>query len=125
MHRAAALNKQTPESVYAAVAGDLMKSADVTLASAEKRRFGSGALHVNHQIFAMLSSKNEFVVKLPKARVDALVASGCGRRFDAGRGRPMKEWFVAGPGTEADWIAFAKEAMAFVAGRSEPSPRSR
>ena len=40
----------------------------------------------------MVSSSGEFVVKLPKGRVDALVASGAGERFDANRGRPMKEW---------------------------------
>ena len=42
-------------------------------------------------LYAMLV-RGELVVKLPKARVDALVASGTARRFDAGRARPMKEW---------------------------------
>ncbi len=41
-----------------------------------KKGFCSGALKVNGKIFAMMSSKGEFVVKLPKARVDELVASG-------------------------------------------------
>jgi len=41
----------------------------------------------------MVASSDEFVVKLPKASVDALVATGAGERFDANRGQPMKEWF--------------------------------
>ena len=38
-----------------------------------RRGFGSGALKVNGKIFAMMSSKGKFVVKLPKKRVDDLV----------------------------------------------------
>jgi hypothetical protein len=56
--------------------------------------FGSGALKVNGKIFAMMSSKGQFVVKLSEERVNALIADGSGTRFDAGRGRPMKEWLV-------------------------------
>ena len=71
--------------------------------------FGSGALKVNGKIFAMISSKGEFVVKLSKERVNELVAAGKGSRFDPGRGRAMKEWLVV----TADptlWIPLAKEA---------------
>lgn len=75
--------------------------------------FGSGALKVKGKIFAMISSKGEFVVKLPKKRVDELVESGKGQRFDPGRGRLMKEWIVIRPGT-LNWIEHAKEACAFV-----------
>ena len=49
---------------------------DVTIGGG--KGFGSGALKVKGTIFAMMSSKNEFVVKLSKDRVDALVASGTG-----------------------------------------------
>src|SRR5438093_8077511 len=51
--------------------------------------FGSGALKVNGRIFAIMASTGEFVVKLSKARVDALVDAGDGERFDPGRGRQM------------------------------------
>lgn len=37
--------------------------------------FGSSALKVGGRIFAMLSSRGDFVIKLPRARVDALIAS--------------------------------------------------
>jgi hypothetical protein len=84
------------------------------------RRFGSSALKVNGKIFAMISSTGDFVVKLPAARVAALIASGQGKIFDAGRGRAMKEWLVVQAGSDAEWIRLADEALQFVA-----SPPSR
>jgi hypothetical protein len=75
--------------------------------------FGSGALKVNGKIFAMMSSRGEFVVKLPKERVDELAASGKGERFDPGRGRLMKEWVALSPAT-ANWVELAREACDFL-----------
>lgn len=72
----------------------------------------SSVLNVNGKIFAM-SRKGELVVKLPKERVDELVARRKGRRFDPGRGRIMKEWIVVPPGKE-DWLRITKEAYEFV-----------
>jgi hypothetical protein len=83
--------------------------------AAGAKGFGSGALKANGKIFAMVSSKGEFVVKLPKARVQALVVAKQGRYFDAGKGRPMKEWFVP-TGDKLSSVALAKEAHAFVVG---------
>ena len=77
--------------------------------------FGSSALKVNDKIFAMLSARGEFVVKLPRQRVDALVAAGDGERFEMGHGRAMKEWVAINPTAEADWVSLAREAMEFVA----------
>jgi hypothetical protein len=68
---------------------------------------------VNGKIFAMMSSKGKFVVKLPKTRVDKLVSSGKGERFDPGHGTIMKEWVVVETG-EAGGIELAKEAHQFV-----------
>lgn len=76
--------------------------------------FGSGALKVRGSIFAMMSSKGEFVVKLPKARVDALVAAGKGAYFGPGHGRLMKEWLEMTAG-QAQWVKLAREARDFVA----------
>ena len=80
-------------------------------------RFGrmfssSSVLNVNGKIFAMCR-KGELVVKLPKERVDKLVAERKGVRFDPGRGRIMKEWIVIPPRKE-DWLRIAKEAYGFV-----------
>ncbi len=82
----------------------------------ESRGYGANALKIDNRIFAMLASDDSFVVKLPRARVDALVAGGHGERFDPRRnGRLMKEWLVVGTGREAWWLALAKEAMEFMA----------
>jgi hypothetical protein len=80
--------------------------------------FGSGALKIERKIFAMISSKNQFVVKLPKDRVDALVASAAGKRFEPRAGKLMKEWLVV-TGNGSDWIRLAKEAREFV---NRPKP---
>jgi TfoX/Sxy family transcriptional regulator of competence genes len=80
-----------------------------------RQRFGSSGLKINDKIFAMISSKGQFVVKLPRARVDALVASGDGKRFDPGRGRLMKEWLTVATTSQAGWLRLAREAMRFVA----------
>lgn len=80
--------------------------------------FGSTpGLRVGGKIFAMLA-KSELVVKLPKARVDQLVDSGAGARFDPGHGRLMKEWVTIPLGPDADWAQLAAEALAFVDRRS-------
>ena len=71
-------------------------------------------MKIHDKIFAMLSWKREFVVKLPTSRVDALIASGVGERFDAGRGRLMKEWLAVEPESAARWLPLAREAVEFV-----------
>jgi TfoX/Sxy family transcriptional regulator of competence genes len=80
-----------------------------------RKKFGSSGLKINGKIFAMISSKGEFVVKLPQQRVDALTASGDGKRFDPGHGRLMKEWLSLETTSEAVWLRLAREAMEFVA----------
>ena len=99
------------ERRFARVVDALAKKPRVS--SGTTKGFGSGALKVNGKIFAMLSSKREFVVKLSKARVDELVDAGCGARFDPGRGRLMKEWLAVDPGYH-DWEGLAEEAYGFV-----------
>ena len=95
----------------------LVKSILVALPSArigEGRGFGSsGQLKVDGKIFAMLV-RGELVLKLPGKRVDALIESGDGRRFDAGKGKPMREWFALSPTSRKSWMTLAREAMAFV-----------
>lgn len=58
----------------------------------------------------MLSCKGEFVVKLPRNRVDALVTARIGDRFDGGRGRAIKEWLVVRECTHRLWLQLAREA---------------
>ena len=80
--------------------------------SAKRRAFGSNGLKAKGKIFAMLS-QSTVVVKLPRERVDALVESGAGDYYDPGHGRRMKEW-IALRGDTRRWLAFAREAHAFV-----------
>jgi len=81
----------------------------------EGRGFGAGALKAKGKIFAFVSAKGDFVVKLPKARADRLFAEGRAKAFDPGHGRLMKQW-AAVVGADADLIALAREARAFVGG---------
>lgn len=77
-------------------------------------RFGDRhALKVNGKIFAMISSKGEFVVKLPAKRVLELIGAGTGEAFDPGHGRAMKQWLVVGAGNR-HWRQLAIEARMFV-----------
>ena len=79
--------------------------------------FGStGQLKVDGRIFAMLV-RGKLVVKLSRQQVDALVESGQGERFDAGKGKPMREWFVLSPTSSKPWLALAKAAMEFVSAK--------
>ena len=55
------------------------------------------------------------VLKLPRKRVDALVEAGKGTRFDANKGKPMKEWVVLDDShSDAEWLELAREARLFV-----------
>ncbi|MDF2265262.1 hypothetical protein P2Q00_07390 [Streptomyces coacervatus] len=82
--------------------------------------FGRSALRVHNKIFAMLV-RGRLVVKLPAARVDALVDAEEGDHFDANKGTPMKEWFSLSPESALDWSPLAREALAFVGGQHKGS----
>lgn len=113
------LEIEIPEKRYAAVVRSLLHTDGVTHSSdagGSKKGFGANALKVNDRIFAMLSSRSRFVVKLPRQRVAALVSAGEGEQFDPGRGRLMKEWLSVNPGFERQWLALAKEAREYVGG---------
>jgi TfoX/Sxy family transcriptional regulator of competence genes len=108
--------RSTADSRFAYLHEALAGRDGVTLGSG-KRRFGSDALQVHGRIFAMLRGGRLFL-KLPRDRVAALLASGAGSPFDAGKGRPMKEWVVLEPRADQQWVPLATEALTFVAARS-------
>jgi hypothetical protein len=83
--------------------------------------FGRGALRYRRKIFAMFV-RGRLVVKLPRPRVDELVAGGHGERFDANKGTPMKEWFSLDPSSALPWPPLAREALDFA--RSADNARS-
>jgi hypothetical protein len=83
------------------------------------RGFGAGTLQVGGRIFAMRNDAG-LALKLPAGRVSDLLSSGKGLPFDAGKGRPMREWVVIPGGAEARWSTLAEEALAFV-GAARPA----
>jgi hypothetical protein len=109
-----------PEERFARVVEELLNHPGVTPPSdgpQAKKKFGASGLKIHDKIFAMLV-RGQLVVKLPKARVDALVASGDGERFDPRHdGRLMKEWIVVGSTSEVEWLPLVREAMEFVASK--------
>ena len=72
--------------------------------------FGRSSLRWEGRIFAMLV-RGQLVVKLPAARVDALVADGEGTRFDANKGTPMREWLSLDPDSGLAWPPLARDAL--------------
>ncbi len=104
----------TPEERFAKIVEELLSNPDVTPPS-DGKKFGSSELKIHNKIFAMLV-RGKLVVKLPKLRVDALITSGAGERFDPRHdGRLMKEWITVEPTSEEEALSLAKEAMEFVA----------
>lgn len=98
---------------YAVLVQKLAGISGVTQITEGKGFGSSGQLKVHGRIFAMLV-RGGLVLKLPRARVDELVESGEGTRFDAGKGKPMREWFVLAPTSTKRWLPLAKEALDFV-----------
>jgi len=78
--------------------------------------FGRSAIRFNGKIFAMFV-RGHLVLKLPEERVDDLVASGHGSRFDANKGKPMREWLNLNAGSDLSWLPLAREALSFAGGR--------
>ena len=105
----------TPEARYAELAQRMKGKAGVTHVTEGKGFGSSGQLKVQGRIFAMLV-RGELVLKLPRDRVEELIATGHGKHFDAGKGKPMREWFVLSPTSSKRWEALTQEALVFVKG---------
>jgi hypothetical protein len=101
-----------PEQRFEQLSGSFLSDPEVTQGTG----FGSApGLRVGGKIFAMCV-KDELVVKLPKQRVDELVAARAATQFDPGHGRLMKEW-ASVPESSEDWERLAGEALRFVGKR--------
>ena len=100
-------------------AADLFEQLTSRLLNEPRVQQGTGfgampGLRASNKIFAMLC-RGELVVKLPRHRVDQLVANGTAARFDARRdGRPAKEWASIPPEHGHAWEGIAVEALHFV-----------
>ena len=109
--------KSAPQAeAYAALVARLTADPRVSVGTGSRRGFGRGALATRGRIFAMLASGDRMVVKLPRRRVDALVAQGRGARFEPRPGRPMREWLELSPGTARTASRPAREALDYVSG---------
>ena len=111
------------QKLYAQLVAEFASRRGVLVGSGDRKAFGSGALKVNGKIFAMLSSRQKFVVKLPRQRVAELAAGGSGVQFDPGHGRLMKEWLEVAATDGATWRTLALEALSFVADGHAPKKR--
>jgi len=101
---------RTPEQLCEPIARDQLAKRGVTGGTG----FGTNeGLRVSGKIFAMLV-RGDLVVKLPRGRVDELVEAGAARRFDAGKGRPMKEWASVPASASRRWKGLVEEARTFV-----------
>ena len=90
-----------------------LAGADVTSGTGFGRSVG---LRVHGKIFAM-HNDGDLIVKLPRARVEELVASGEGHPWGPGTGRIMKEWVAVSEPARHQWAALVGEARAFVGGQ--------
>lgn len=108
---------------FAAVVAAFADDRQVTTPG-EDKGFGSGALKVKGRIFAMISSKGQFVVRLREERVSELIRAGHGVAFAPRPGRPMKEWLVVTTSTQT-WILMAREARRFIDERGDRRPHRR
>jgi hypothetical protein len=101
------------EERYSLIVDALLHVPGVTHGSPTKKGFGKEALQIDGKIFAMLV-RNRLVLKLPRQRVDELIALQQGDRFDPGNGRLMKEWVELESASNADWLVLTRESLAFV-----------
>jgi hypothetical protein len=70
------------------------------------------SLKTQKKMFALFS-KDKFIVKLPKERVEELINSGNGLPYDYGNGKIMKEWVIIPEENVDKCIEYASEAKTF------------
>src|SRR5215211_6838001 len=98
--------------LFASLCAEFAGAPGVTVPGSGRPGFGSSALKINNSIFAMLVG-DRVVVNLPRMRVTELIEAGVGEAFDAGKGKPMKEW-VGLLGDEETCRQQVAEALSFV-----------
>jgi hypothetical protein len=107
------------EQAYAAIVEALSGLPGVWQST--RKGFGRLGLKIDDKMFAMPHG-DDLLLKLPRARVDWLVAAGEGKPFDPGHGRVMKEWVLIKPDGSVAWLDLAREAMSFVGAQASVRP---
>ena len=82
---------------------------DVTVLSGT----GAQGIKFKGKMFVMFS-KGYILVKLPPIRVDELIGAGEGLPYDAGTGKPMKNWVIIPKTRQESWIKYCQEAKDFI-----------
>lgn len=102
---------RTPEELFWQLAAELQAEDPRVI---EGTIMNGCCLRVGEQFLALVDFKSSgLVVKLPRARVEELIASGVGQPF-APAGRVFKEW-VSVPAPDRDrWLALLREGISFV-----------
>ncbi len=98
---------------FAQVAQAVNNDYGVSRCKPSKKTPGQWALSVDDKLFALSSAGAHFIVRLPRERVQALVASSAGRRADRD-GLGTDEWLAVQNPSAENWIALAREALRFV-----------
>ena len=79
---------------------------------------GFPCLRVSGAFFASCDHRSgDLIVKLPRHRVEELIAAGAGKPF-APAGRTFREWVLIGDRDQAQWAELIEEARAFAGGAS-------
>jgi hypothetical protein len=87
-----------------------------------KKGFGSSGLYTHDKLFAFLSHRNRLILKLPRDRVNGLVARREVTRWQPHRnGRGLREWVALRPPSKINWLPLARDAMKFVASQNQGS----
>lgn len=110
------MSSRDPDALFERLVSRFSPDPSVTPPSAGKG-FGASGLKVDGKIFAMVAN-GELVVKVPRERVDELIATGTGSRFDPGHGRVMKEWVSVSTEHSRSWPKLAQEAFDFVGSKA-------
>jgi len=97
-----------------AIAAELAPEAELDIAT----MFGSPGLRWRSKIVAFLGRPERLIVKVPRARAEALVAEGSADPVTMGT-RTMREWVSIAPAATAEatletWIPLVREALAYV-----------
>ena len=93
-----------------------------TWAPSGSPKFGANALRTGGKIYAALTRRHRLLLKLPPARVKALLDGNRAERMESG-GRVMRGWITVAAEDADLWIALSDEARKFVA--SEPRRNKR
>ena len=110
------MSSRDADALFERLVGRFSSDPSVTPPSAGKG-FGASGLKFDGKIFAMVA-RGELVVKLPRQRVDELIAAGTGSRFDPGHGRVMKEWVAVSTEHGRSWSKLAQEALDFAGSKA-------